>query len=272
MDGTPQFAGKIAVITGGTQGLGETIARLFAARGAAGIVITGRDTVRGERVRAELATGGTEALFVRAELADLDQARAVIARTDATFGRVDCLVNAAGLTDRGSILETSPELFDRMYAVNVRAPFFLIQDAARIMRRGGAGGTIVNILSTSAHGGQHFLAAYSSSKGALAVLTRNVAYALMRDGIRVNGLNIGWMNTPGEHTIQKVAHDAPADWLDRAAAGLPLGRLLDPAEVARAVAFLASAESMPMSGSIVDFDQSVQGAGDPPRPMVRLDG
>ena len=268
----PQLAGKIAVITGGTQGLGETIARLFAARGAAGIVITGRDAGRGERVRAELEAAGTEALFVPAELAELDQVRAVMARTDATFGRVDCLVNAAGLTDRGSILETTPELFDRMYAVNVRAPFFLIQDAARIMRRGGAGGTIVNILSTSAHGGQHFLAAYSSSKGALAVLTRNVAYALMRDGIRVNGLNIGWMNTPGEHTIQKVAHDAPADWLDRAAAGLPLGRLLDPAEVARAVAFLASAESMPMSGSIVDFDQSVQGAGDPPRPMVRLDG
>ena len=159
-----------------------------------------------------------------------------------------------------------------MYAVNVRAPFFLIQDAARIMRRGGAGGTIVNILSTSSHGGQHFLAAYSSSKGALGVLTRNVAYALMRDGIRVNGLNIGWMNTPGEHTIQKVAHDAPADWLDKAGAGLPLGRLLDPLEVARATAFLLSAESMPMSGALVDFDQSVQGAGDPPRPMVRLEG
>ena len=116
-----------------------------------------------------------------------------------------------------------------MYAVNVRAPFFLIQDAARIMRRGGAGGTIVNILSTSAHGGQHFLAAYSSSKGALGILTRNVAYALLRDGIRINGLNIGWMNTPGEHTIQKLAHDSPPDWLDKAGAGLPLGRLLDPA-------------------------------------------
>ena len=130
---------------------------------------------------------------------------------------------------------------------------------------------MVNILSTSSHGGQHFLAAYSSSKGALGVLTRNAAYALMRDGIRINGLNIGWMNTPGEHTIQKVAHDAPPDWLAKAGAGLPLGRLLDPAEVARATAFLLSAESMPMSGALVDFDQSVQGAGDPPRPMLRLE-
>ena len=265
-----QLAGKVAVVTGGTQGLGETIARLLAARGAAGIVVTGRNTDRGESVRAELEAAGARAVFVPADLAELDQARRIMADTDRAFGRVDCLVNAAALTDRGTILDTSPELFDRMYGVNVRAPFFLIQDAARIMRRGGAGGTIVNILSTSSYGGQHFLAAYSSSKGALGVLTRNVAYALMRDGIRVNGLNIGWMNTPGEHTIQKVAHDAPADWLEKAGAGLPLGRLLEPIEVARAVAFLLSAESMPMSGALIDFDQSVQGAGDPPRPMVQL--
>jgi NAD(P)-dependent dehydrogenase (short-subunit alcohol dehydrogenase family) len=221
-------------------------------------------------VRAELAAAGAQALFVPAELADLDQVRSVLAETDREFGRVDCLVNAAAITDRRSILDTTPELFERMFAVNVRAPFFLMQDAARLMRRAGTGGTMVNILSTSSHGGQHFLAAYSSSKGALGVLTRNAAYALMRDGIRINGLNIGWMNTPGEHTIQKVAHDAPPDWLAKAGAGLPLGRLLDPAEVARATAFLLSAESMPMSGALVDFDQSVQGAGDPPRPTVRL--
>ena len=196
----------------------------------------------------------------------------MVAETDQAFGRIDCLVNAAGLTDRGSILDTSPELFDRMFAVNVRAPFFLIQDAALIMRRGGAGGTIVNILSTSSHGGQHFLAAYSSSKGALGVLTRNAAYALMRDGIRINALNIGWMNTPGEHTIQKVRPRRARRLAGQGGAGLPLGRLLDPLEVARATAFLLSPESMPMSGALVDFDQSVQGAGDPPRPMVRLEG
>jgi NAD(P)-dependent dehydrogenase (short-subunit alcohol dehydrogenase family) len=267
-----QLAGKVAIVTGGTQGLGETIARLFVARGAEGVVITGRSRERGERVRAELEAAGTRAVFVPAELAELDQVRRIVGRCEEAFGRVDCLVNAAALTDRGTILDTDPALFDRMFAVNVRAPFFLIQDAAKLMRRHGRGGTIVNILSTSGYGGQHFLAAYSSSKGALGVLTKNVAYALMRDAIRVNGLNIGWMNTPGEHQIQATAHAAPPDWLEQAGAGLPLGRLLEPLEVARAVAFLSSAESMPMSGALVDFDQSVQGAGDPPRPMVRLEG
>jgi NAD(P)-dependent dehydrogenase (short-subunit alcohol dehydrogenase family) len=159
-----------------------------------------------------------------------------------------------------------------MFAVNVRAPFFLMQDAARIMRREGRGGTIVNILSVAAYGGQQVLSAYAASKGALGVLTRNAAFALMRDGIRINGLNIGWMNTPGEHAIQQRAHAAAPDWLERAGQDLPLGRLLDPEEVARATAFLCSSESAPMSGALIDFDQSVQGAGDPPRPMVRLEG
>jgi NAD(P)-dependent dehydrogenase (short-subunit alcohol dehydrogenase family) len=265
-----QFTGKVAVVTGGTQGLGETIARLLATRGAAGIVVTGRSAERGERVQVELAATGAKARFVPAELADLNQVRRIVAEADRAFGRVDCLVNAAAITDRCTILDTSPELFERMYAVNVRAPFFLMQDAAKLMRRGGAGGTMVNILSTSSYGGQHFLAAYSSSKAALAAPTRNAAYALMRDGIRINGLNIGWMNTPGEHAIQKSAHDAPPDWVDKAGHVLPLGRLLDPTEVARATAFLLSADSHPMSGALVDFDQSVQGAGDPPRPMERL--
>src|SRR4051794_5636786 len=117
MTDEPQhFAGKVAVVTGGTQGLGEAIARLLVARGAAGIVITGRHAERAQRVCAELESMGSRAVFVPADLAEIDQVRTIVAGADAAFGRVDCLVNAAGLTDRGSILDTSPELFDRMYA------------------------------------------------------------------------------------------------------------------------------------------------------------
>lgn len=264
------FAGKVCVVTGGTQGLGEATARLLAERGAEAVTVVGRNAGRGAAVVKALEGLGSRALFVSADLGEVGQVREVIAETDRKFGRVDVLVNAGALTDRGTILNTSPELFDRMFAVNVRGPFFLMQDAAKIMRREGKGGTMVNILSTSSYGGQSFLSAYSSSKGALAILTRNVGYALMRDGIRVNGLNIGWMDTPGEDAIQKRAHGAKDGWLAGAEAALPTGRLLKPAEVARAIAFLASDESGMMAGALVDFDQSVQGAGDPPRPMERL--
>jgi NAD(P)-dependent dehydrogenase (short-subunit alcohol dehydrogenase family) len=255
--------GKIAVVTGGTQGLGAAVARLFAERGAAGIVVCGRSRDKGEAVAAEiLDTHGADVRFVQADLAEVEDCRAVIAAADQAFGRVDTLVNAAAITDRGTILDTDPALFDRMFAINVRAPFFLMQDAIKIMRRERIQGTIVNIGSMSAKAGQPFISAYCASKGALATLTENTAYAVLRNRIRVNGLNIGWMASDGEDRIQREYHGAPADWLKTAAAKQPFGRLIDPKEVARAVAFLASEESGLMTGSMVNFDQSIWGAYD----------
>lgn len=266
-----QFAGKVAVVTGGTQGLGEAVARLLVQRGAAGIVVAGRNARRGKENAGELAAAGAEARYVQADLGKIEDVRKVMADTDKAFGRVDVLVNVAGLTDRGSILNTSPDLFDRMFAVNAKAPFFLMQDAAKIMRREKIEGAMVNILSMSAHGGQPFLAAYSGSKAALAALTRNAAFALMPDHIRVNGLNIGWMDSPGEHAVQMRYHTTDRNWLEGAEKGQPFGRLLKTDEVARAVAFLASEESGLMSGAIVDFDQQVLGTSEnPPHPSRRL--
>jgi NAD(P)-dependent dehydrogenase (short-subunit alcohol dehydrogenase family) len=263
--------GKVAVVTGGTQGLGEATARLFAERGASGLVVCGRNATRGAAVAAELTANGCKTVFVRADLGDLDQCRTVIAAADETFGRVDTLVNAAAITDRGTILDTSPELFDTMFAVNVRAPFFLIQDAAKIMIREAIKGTVVNIISMSGYGGQAFITAYCASKGALQTLTRNAGYSLMRNQIRVNGLNIGWMDTPGEHAIQTRYHGGDEDWLAKAEAGEPFGRLLKPAEVAKTIAFLASDESGMMTGSLVDMDQTVLGCSDvQPQPAEAL--
>ncbi|WP_210497056.1 SDR family oxidoreductase [Microvirga antarctica] len=257
----------IALVTGGTQGLGETIARTLAERGAAGLVICGRNVERGRAVAEDITAQGCKTEFVTADLADVEQARSVAKRADAVFGRLDILVNAAGMTDRGTIFDTSPELFDRMFAVNVRAPFFLMQEAATIMRRERIEGAMVNILSMSAHGGQPFISAYCGSKGALATLTKNAAFSLMPYRIRVNGLNIGWMNTPGEDRIMRTYHGAQDGWLDEAVKNQPFGRLLDPAEVARTVAFLTSRESGLMTGSIIDFDQSVVGCyEDAPHP------
>jgi NAD(P)-dependent dehydrogenase (short-subunit alcohol dehydrogenase family) len=256
------FAGKIAVITGGTQGLGEATARLFAERGAAGIVICGRNAERGKAVAADLAAAGTRAYFVQADLGKIKDVKKVVAEADKRFGSVDTLINAAAISDRGTILDTSPELFDQMFAVNVKAPFFLMQDALKVMRREKTRGTIVNVLSMSGHGGQPFIAAYCGSKGALATITRNAAFALLPDRIRINGLNIGWMDTPGETRIQTTYHAAPKEWLKKAEKTVPFGRLLKPGEVAKAIAFLASDESGIMTGSIVDFDQTILGVSE----------
>ncbi|KRE09560.1 short-chain dehydrogenase [Bosea sp. Root381] len=256
------LAGKVAVVTGASQGLGEAVAREFAAAGAAGLPLTGRNRERGEAVAASLRSDGCDARFHSVDLADLAAVRTIVPAAEAAFGRLDSLVNAAGDTDRGTILDTSPELYERIMAINLRAPFFLIQDAAELMRRLGIAGTIVNIQSMSAHGGQPFLSAYSVSKGALATLTKNAAFGLLAHKIRVNGLNIGWMATPGEDAIMRRRHGAQDGWLAEAAAGQPFGRLLDPREVGRAVAYLASDESGLMTGSNIDFDQTILGAHD----------
>lgn len=264
------LSGKIAVITGASQGLGEAIAREFAARGLASAVLTGRDETRGKAVAADLAGQGCRAEFIVADLASPADVAKIVPAADRLFGRLDILINAAGDTSRGTIFDTSPELYDRLLAVNLRAPFFLIQDAARLMRREKIEGSIVNIQSMSAHGGQPFISAYSVSKGALATLTKNAAFSLMPWRIRVNGLNIGWMATPGEDRIMREVHGAPADWLDRAAAEQPFGRLIDPFEVARAAAYLAGDESGLMTGANIDFDQSVIGAYDSaPHPKTK---
>ncbi len=267
-----QLDGKIAIVTGGTQGLGAAVCRLFAERGAKGILTCGRSVEKG-KARAAEVTAATDVPveFIAADLAKVEDCRAVVAAADRRFGRVDVLVNVAAITDRGTIIDTEPELFDRMFAINTRAPFFLMQDTIKLMRRDGIEGSIVNISSMSAMGGQPFIAAYSASKGALDTLTRNTAYALLRNRIRVNGLNIGWMSSDGEDRIQREFHHAPADWLATAAAAQPFGRLVDPIEVARAVAYLASDESGLMTGATINFDQSIWGAYDgSPQPLAPL--
>ena len=266
------FQNKVAIVTGGTQGLGAEIASLLAKRGAQALVICGRNQANG-LAQAQKITNetGVPTHFVQADLANVEDCRRVVFETDSRFGKIDILVNAAGITDRGNILDTSPELFDRLFAVNVRAPFFLMQEVVKVMRHKKIEGCIVNIGSMSAMAGQPFLAAYCASKGALATLTRNTAYALLRNRIRVNGLNIGWMASDGEDRIQRDFHHADDDWLAKAAAQQPFERLITPQEVARSVAYLCSEESGLMTGSIIEFDQSVWGAYDgSPHPVAPL--
>lgn len=255
------FDGLVCVVTGGTQGVGEAVAVQMAHAGAAGIVVCGRSPGRGRVVAETVEATGSPCLFVEADLAQLEDAFAVVDAAADRFGRLDVLCNVAGLTDRGTIEDTTPELWDQLMAVNARAPFFLTQRAVPHMRRGG-GGSIVNVISIAAHGGAPHISPYVASKSALVGLTKNLANALRHDRIRVNGLNMGWTATPGEEATQRRFHGMGDDWREAIGRDRPFGRLLDPAEVARAVVFLAGPESGIISGAVWDYEQAAIGAAD----------
>ena len=247
---------KVVLVTGATQGLGAGIARCAAQHGAS-VVVAGRDASRGEAVAAEI--GG---VFVAGDVGIPAQATGLVEATVARFGRIDGLVNSAGLTSRGTLLDTTPELFDEHIAVNLRGPFFTMQAAVADMTRRGAPGAIVNIITMSSHGGQAFLAPYSTSKAGLVGLTKNAAHAHRFYRIRINGLNIGWTATDGEDAIQRSAHGRSDGWLEEAQAALPMGKLGQVDEIAEMVVFLLSDRSGVVTGSVIDWDQIVIGGLD----------
>lgn len=252
---------RVVLVVGGTAGLGAGVARA-AAREGAHVAVAGRRMERAEGLAAELDAGGTQCLAVRCDVADPASATDAVAATVARFGRVDALVNSAGLTTRGSLLDTTPELFDAHVATNLRGPFFTMQAAVADMVGRGAPGSIVNIISTTHLGGQPHLAPYAAAKAGLAALTRNAAYAHRWDRIRVNGLDIGWTQTEGEDAIQRRFHGAGDDWVEVAARSLPMGRLGQVEEIADMVVFLLSGRSGVVTGSVIDWDQNVQGCHD----------
>ena len=254
-----QFKDKVIVITGSTQGIGAETAKLFACRGAKAITICGRNEEQGLDVKNEIDKFGSESIFVKTDLAKVEDCRNLISSTEKSFGTIHTLINAAGFTERGTIISTTLDNYERNFNINTRAPFLLMQESIQIMRRDGIKGTIANIVSMAAYSGMPFLTAYSASKAALSVMTKNVANAVSADQIRVNALNLGWTDTPGEDVTQKKFHGAGNDWLENVEKKVPFKRIIKPLDVARGLAFLCSEESGLMTGSIIDFDQTVAG-------------
>jgi len=257
-----RFSGRVAIVTGSTQGLGEALLHRLADEGLAGALVTGRDHDRGAAVVDRLAAKGCEAIFLAVDLAVADSVASIVPAAEDHFGVIDHLANCAAMTDRGDVWDTTPELFDMMMAVNLRAPFQLIQDVARLARKNGRPATVVNIGSVAGYGGPPFITPYSISKGGLTIMTKSFASQLMRDRVRVVQVNPGWMDTPGEDAIQRKYHGATDGWLERAEASRPFGRLIKPAELVTTLAFVLSDESGMMTGAIIDYDQTIQGTGD----------
>jgi NAD(P)-dependent dehydrogenase (short-subunit alcohol dehydrogenase family) len=252
--------GKIVLVTGAAQGIGLAIALGAASQGAEGVVVADRNAAKGAAAVAAIERAGAAGVFVAADLERAESPGVVFDAALARFGRVDALVNCAALTDRGGFLDADLALWERLYAVNARAPFFLMQRIIKHLRERGAPGSIVNIHSVHAHGGSPELGVYASTKAALAGLTRNAAHAHRFDRIRVNGINVGWVDTPGERQMQAVTLGKGEGWLAEATAQQPFGRMLVPDDIARLALFLLGEASGPMTGSVVDHAQFVFGA------------
>jgi NAD(P)-dependent dehydrogenase (short-subunit alcohol dehydrogenase family) len=248
---------RTAVITGSGAGMGEGIARLFAAEGARA-VISDIDRANGEAVAASINEEGGRAIFVHADVSVEADCRALIERAVEAYGVLDVLVNNAGISTRGNIENTSAALWDTIFAVNVRAAFILMQQAVIYMKPRQSG-SIINIGSVNAYIGEPKLMAYSASKGALMTLTRNAASYLNQYHIRVNQINPGWTLTPNERRV-KLEEGKGEEWVEEAVRTRPFGRLYTPRDIALAALYFASDDSACVTGSVLDVEQYPVGA------------
>jgi NAD(P)-dependent dehydrogenase (short-subunit alcohol dehydrogenase family) len=252
--------GRFALVTGGAQGLGFAAARRFLETGFGGVMLLDRNGPKlkeaAERLR---PLGRVETL--EGDLLDPSLPAAAVAAAVAAFGRLDVLVNAAGSTERCGLDETTHEAFERIFGVNARAPYFLMQEAVKAMRRNG-GGTIINVSSMLAHGGPPNLTTYSASKAALNTMTRSVANTVKREGIRVFAINLGWVHSEGEQALQTSFHGLPENWAEEIGRRMPGGRMIVPEDVAGLFAYLVSPSAQMMTGAIIDYEQMPAGVYD----------
>jgi NAD(P)-dependent dehydrogenase (short-subunit alcohol dehydrogenase family) len=241
---------KIILITGSTTGIGAAMARRFVEEGAR-IVLHGRDEARGQALREEL--GRDRTALCLGDLADPAFAPELVIAAKEAFGVLDAVVNNAALTTRARIRETDAAFFDRMVAVNLRAPLLLIRAALDLLQQ--SCGAVLNIGSILAHCGQANLLAYSISKGGLMTLTRNLADSLGPLRVRINQLNVGWTLTENEYQV-KIGDGLPENWPDNLPpVAAPSGRLLSPEDIAAAAVYWVGDESRPVSGTVADLEQ-----------------
>ena len=255
----PHFLSK-ALVTGAAQGLGLAIAKELISQGCKQLVLVDVDEAQGLDRALELRVNGVQVTFIKTDMGNVAEVTSMVDQANAVMGGINVFANAAGNTERGSILDTSVETWDRINDVNAKGPFFALQRFAQLAIEAGHSATALNILSIVVHGGTPVLAPYGASKASLLYTSKNAANTLAKHHIRVNGINVGWMDTPGEDDRQKASHGRPDGWQDAAIAKTSFGALVKPEEVARLAAFLLGPQSGVVTGSIIDFEEHVVGA------------
>ena len=241
------LAGKVALVTGGSRGIGRACVLKFAQLGADVVVNYSRSAEDAEATAREAEALGVRALSSQADMGEREEIVALFARVRETFGRLDILVNSAarGLERPRGALDSLPRHLKHTMDVNLFGPWFCAQEAAKLMAQGGA---IVNLLSP---GAERYLPRYAPvavSKGALASLTTYLAVELAPRGVRVNGVSAGLVE--GSDGVRSL----PEELIERYRQAAPAGRLVQPAEVAEAVAFLCSDAAAMMVGQVLLVD------------------
>lgn len=244
---------KVALVTGGAQGIGEACAQKLLELGYSGVVLLDRNAERLVQSAKSLSKFG-KVDFMAADLRDESVPSKAVAYAISKFGRVDVLVNAAGSTARGGIADTSHDTLNLLVNVNIKAPFLMMQEASRHMIAQG-GGTIINIASMIAYGGPPNLGAYSMTKSALMTMTKHAAQEFAWKGIRCFCVNLGWALTEGERETQTKVHGFPENWHEEIGQRTPAGRLILPADIADLCAYLVSPSAQMMNGAVIDFEQ-----------------
>jgi NAD(P)-dependent dehydrogenase (short-subunit alcohol dehydrogenase family) len=235
------------IVTGAGTGIGAAAARRLAA-GGWNVALVGRRAALLEAVAAEIDKAGGKSLVVAADLAEAATARAVIARTADAFGGIDALVNNAAVIKVLPLADYTTEILDQHWAVNIRAPFLLIQAALPHLKK--QGGAVVNISSSSGTLLRPGQSVYGMTKHALEYLSRSLAGELAPDRIRVNALALGPVDTP-IHETWATDLKAAYEWL---AKQVPLGRIAEAGEIARWIELLVSPDSSWMTGAVIPLD------------------
>ena len=250
MSGT--LDGRVALVTGATSGIGEATA-IAAAEAGARVMLTGRDGGKASAVLRRIEETGSAGDVILGDVALSSFCDEAVARTMSTYGRLDVLANIAGTMWRGDALETDDEAWRRVMATNLDGAFFMARAAIRTMKEAG-GGAIINLASTVGLVGTAGMPAYCASKGAVVNLTRALALDHATDGIRVNAVCPGAVDTPMLVSGHRGAGNSPDEVLERNREGIPQGRIPKPEEIARLIIFLASDDSLHITGAAISID------------------